>query len=188
MLGSDGGIDGEAAFLVVHTRGVGTLAPLARPGPELATLLWLEHSAGDRAAAGANELLARLREADAPVYAIKQGCVAGPADRPGLTMVEPSLVEAVLDAVASGSVVWERDPDFGYEVPSGGVDLSPQRARALLPRLLYGDHDRVYEHADLVAAKKRARHELARSLPGLDPSILAAAGWPPRATASDWRE
>ena len=186
VLGSDpAGIDRGARLLVVHCRGVGTLAPVARLSAALATLLWLEHTPSSRSAANGNALLAGLREVKAPILAIKQGCVGGPADRPGCLAIEAELIEAVLDGVVAASVVWEPDPDFGYEVPGEvpGVEGAP--ARALLPRLLYGDHDRVYEHADLVARKKRERHEIAQGLPGLDLAVTAAAGWPPRAT--NWR-
>ena len=70
------------------------------------------------------------------------------------------------------------------EVPG----LEPAQGRALLPRLLYADHDRVYEHAGLVAVKKEERWLIARSLPGLAEEVVAAAGWPPRPTANGWRE
>lgn len=177
-----------SGFLVVHCRGVGTLAPIAKLEPALAVLLWLEHEPASRDAAAANRLLSDLRETGAPLFAIKQGCVGGPADRPGCFTVEGGLIEAVLEADAAGGVLWERDPDFGYDVPSDVPGLEAELARALLPRLLYADNDRVYEHAGLVATKKRERYELARALPGLDPEIPAAAGWPPRATASGWRD
>lgn len=177
----------EASFLVVHCRGVGTLAPLVRAEPALATLLWLEHVAEPRGGEAANALLAGLRARTRPVLAIKQGCIGGPSDRPGCFTVEEPMVAAVLDAEATGEVVWERDPDFGYEVPSLVPGLDRESRRALLPRLLYGDHDRVYEHAGLVAAKKQERYELAKHVPDLDRAVIDAAGWPPAATAGDWR-
>lgn len=183
--------DGEAPdadYLVVHCRGIGTLAPIARIEAPLAVLLWLEHLPRDRDAEAGNRLLRRLREAGAPILAIKQGCVGGPADRPGRFTVEDGLIETVLDAEAANAVLWERDPDFGYEVPSEVAGLDRVAARALLPRLLYGDHDRVYEHASLVAAKKRERYELARALDGLSEEVVRVSGWPPHATHSDWRE
>lgn len=185
-LGTPSEAGGEVAFLFVHCRGVGTLAPIARVEPALATLLWLEHSPESRSGELANEMLKVLRAAAAPILSIKQGCVGGPSDRPGCVAVESDLIEAVLDGI-DASVTWESDSDFGYEVPADVPGLSESRARALLPRLLYGDHDRVYEHADLVARKKRERYELARSFGGLDDEVIAAAGWPPRATGDGWR-
>ncbi len=183
-----GAAPGVGGFTFVHCRGVGTLAPIARIGPVLAVLLWLEHSDDEeRDAIEANELLASLRSRGRPIYAIKQGSVGGPAVRPGCSEVDGALIAAVLDAVEQDAVIWERDLDFGYEVPGTVEGLDPVRSRVLLPRLLYADHDRVYEHAGLVAAKKRERYEVAVGLRGLDPEIVAASGWPPPPTAGTWR-
>lgn len=186
LIGPDAEVSGGAAFLVVPCRGVGTLAPFARVTPELAALLWLEHCPAARTAERGNRLLSALRGFDGSLLAIKQGCVGGPSDRPGCLKVEADLVEQLLDGFGRGELVWEVDPDFAYEVPGWAPGGKGERARALLPRLLYGDHDRVYEHADLVARKKRERYEIARSLPGLEAAIGAASGWPPAPT--NWRE
>ncbi len=167
---------------------MGTLAPFVRLEPELGVLLWLEHVAEPPSGEAANALLGALRGLEVPLYAIKQGCVGGPSDRPGCFTVEPPLIEAVLDACSGGTVGWERDPDFGYDVPGSVPGLDSDSARALLPRLLYADHDRVYEHAKLVAAKKRERLELARTVSGLDSDVADAAGWPPTPSGTDWRD
>ncbi len=187
ILGDQARVPSGARFVVVHCRGVGTLAPFARLRPELATLLWLEHTPRSRSAAAGNELLEDLRGLEVPLFALKQGWVGGPPDRPGCFEVEAGLIEAVLDAALGndGTVVWEPDPDFGYDVPALVPGLDPAGAQALLPRLLYGDHDRVYEHASLVAAKKRERWEIARALRGLDGAVAAASGWPPAPSADD---
>lgn len=186
MLGPEAAV-GDAGFLVIHCRGIGTLAPFVRLEPALGVLLWLEHVATSREPEAPNELLEALRATEAPLYGIKQGCVGGPGDRPGCFTVEPPLVEAVLEADRARDVAWERDPDFGYDVPGRVPGLDREPRRALLPRLLYADHDRVYEHASLVAAKKRERYELARSVPGLSQDVLDAAGWPPVPGKTDWR-
>ncbi|MDQ3102294.1 MAG: hypothetical protein M3Q53_00425 [Actinomycetota bacterium] len=187
LVGADpADVEADARFFVIPCRGVGTLAPFARVKPDLATLLWLEHAPAKRSVADGNALLSALRGLGAPVLAIKQGCVGGPPDRPGCFVVEADLIAALLAGLGRSALTWEVDPDFGYELPSDVPGLEAVSARALLPRLLYADHDRVYEHADLVARKKRERFELVESLPGLAPEIAAAAGWPPRAT--HWRE
>lgn len=186
-VGAQPGSD-AARFRVVDCRGVGALAPFARVEPALAVLLWLEHGEGERTAATANRLLAELRDAALPLFAIKQGWVAGPAERPGCFAIEAALVLAVLDEALAGRVGWEHDPDFGYELPAEVAGIEGEAARALLPRLLYGDNDRAYEHAGLVADRKRERAAIAAALPGLDAAIGAAAGWPPQPTGDEWRE
>jgi len=187
LVGPGGELDGtDPAFAVIPCRGIGTLAPLARVDPPTAVLLWLEHVAAPRSAAAAGALLERLDGLDAPLLAVKQGSVGGPADRPGCTEVRDELIAAVLGSLSE--VEWERDPDFGYEVPAVVPGLGDPEARALLPRLLYADNDRVYEHAGLVAEKMRERHALATSVSGLDARVVAASGWPPPPTGDGWRD
>jgi hypothetical protein len=184
VVGPGGELDDGCAFAVIPCRGIGTLAPLARLDPPLAVLLWLEHAAAPRDGEAANALLAALAGLDRPVLAIKQGLVGGPPERAGCAAVSPELIAAVLDGL--GDIAWERDPDFGYEVPGSVPGLPEPDARILEPRLLYADNDRVYEHADLVADKQRERHAIAAAVPGLDPGVAGASGWPPVPTGAEW--
>jgi hypothetical protein len=185
-IGPDGELDPGCRFAVVPCRGIGTLAPVAIVAPALAVLLWLEHVADPRDGDAGNDLLARLDAFDRPILAVKQGSVGGPPDRRGCAEVEAGLVGAVLAAL--DAVGWERDPDFGYQVPAAVPGLADPEARVLMPRLLYADNDRVYEHAGLVADKQRERHAIAASVAGLDPRVGAASGWPPVATGETWRD
>ena len=187
VVGAGGDVPG-AAFLVVSCNGIGALAPFARLEPPLAVLLWLEHSAQPQSGEATNRLFAELREFDGPVFAIKQGQVGGPRERPGCFAIEQSLVLAVLDRALAGEVDWEPDPDFGYDVPAAVPGVLGEAARALLPRLLYADNDRVYEHAGLVAAKQRERAAIAESVAGLVGAVRAAAGWPPVPSGDTWRD
>lgn len=190
LIGPDGSFagagDGAPGFLVVPCCGIGTLAPFASVDPATAVLLWIEHVADPREANVANDLLARLDGFDGRVYAVKQGSVGGPDERPGCERVTTELVVRLLDA--REPIAWERDPDFGYEVPASVPGLDDAAARILAPRLLYADNDRVYEHAGLVVDKKRERKGIAASVPSLDPRVGAAAGWPPAVTSGDWRD
>ncbi len=187
VIGPDGDLAaGKPAFAVVACCGIGSLAPFAAVDPAMAVLLWLEHVADPRDGAAANRLLAGLTDFEAPVFAIKQGSVGGPAERPGCVAVTAELIATLLDG--REGIEWERDPDFAYSVPASVPGLVDPAARILMPRLLYADSDRVYEHAGLVAARKRERYEMAASIIGLDPTVVAIAGWPPRPTSDDWRD
>jgi hypothetical protein len=190
VIGASGAIgepgSGPPAFAVIACRGIGTLAPFTSVDPALAVLLWIEHVAARGDAAGANALLLALEDFGGSIYTIKQGSVGGPEDRPGCTPIAAELVTGLL--AARDEIVWERDPDFGYQVPVAVPGFSDPAGRVLVPRLLYADHDRVYEHAGLVADKKRERYGLAAALSGLDPTIVAVAGWPPVATGGEWRD
>jgi hypothetical protein len=186
VIGPDGAVPAGAAFLVVDCRGIGTLAPFSRVDPALAALLWAEHRDGEPGPGTVESLLAALRGFPRETYAVKQGSVAGPPDRHGRWEIRAEVVLTVLDAAIAGTVEWEADPDFGYDVPARVPGLDEPDARALLPRLRYADHDRVYEHASLVAAKKRERAALLERIGAVDAAVSAATGWPPAPT--DWRE
>lgn len=185
-----GDFDDGARFVVVHCRGLGILPPLARVDAAMATLLWLEQTPSGRDAELARALLGRLDQGSAEVFAIKQGWVGGPPERPGALEVDVELIGSVLDGLAATAECWEEDLDFGYAVPARvtGFDDADASKRALLPRLLYSDHDRVYEHARLVADRKRELATIAASVSGLDPRVAAAAGWPPAPTGDEWRD
>jgi hypothetical protein len=186
VIGADGAAPADASFLVVDCRGIGTLAPFSRVDPALATLLWAEHREGEPEAAAANAVYAAVRDFGGEAYAIKNGSIAGPPDRPGWYEIRAEVIVAVLDAARGGEVDWETDPDFGYDVPARVLGLSEEDGRALLPRLRYADNDRVYEHAGLVAAKKRERAALLERIGAVDAAIVAATGWPP--APADWKE
>lgn len=187
LIGPDGVLGEDSLeFAVVSCRGIGTLAPFAALDPAMAVLLWIEHVAAPREATAANALLRTLEDFPGRILAIKQGSVGGPDDRPGCSSITAELIAGLL--AARSEISWEQDPDFAYEVPSSAPGISEPEARALLPRLLYADNDRVYEHAGLVAEKKRERHQIAVAVSGLDPTVIAVAGWPPEATSGDWRD
>lgn len=184
LISADGMIP-DAEFLVVHCRGAGTLAPFAQLDAPMAVLLWVEHVNRGVVAQGANSLLRELSRSSVPIYAIKHGYVGGPTDREGAAPITAALIARLLGV--RGQIVWEADPDFDYEVPAAVPGIDDPQARILLPRLHYADHDRVYEHANLAEEKKRERGELVASIPGLDPAISAASGWPPDPTADRWK-
>jgi phosphoenolpyruvate carboxykinase (ATP) len=75
-------------------------------------------------------------------------------------------------AIAEGTISWERDPDFGYDVASvvPGID-DPE---LLQPRLLYERTGRADEYRAWVERLKRERAEFLAGFPGLRAEILAA--------------
>jgi len=75
-------------------------------------------------------------------------------------------------AIAEGTIKWERDPEFGYEVAVSvpGID-DPE---ILQPRRLYERVGRSDEYAAIVRRLKRERLEFLERYPGLLPAIVAA--------------
>ncbi|MEA2646925.1 MAG: phosphoenolpyruvate carboxykinase [Chloroflexota bacterium] len=79
---------------------------------------------------------------------------------------------AVVKAIAEGTIQWEKDPDFGYEVASSLPGISDEEL--LQPRKLYARTDRGDEYAKLVERFKAERKEFLEKFPQLDPAIVAA--------------
>jgi phosphoenolpyruvate carboxykinase (ATP) len=75
-------------------------------------------------------------------------------------------------AIAEGTVQWERDADFGYEVATALPGISD--AELLRPRALYKRAGRADEYARWVQRLKRERIAFLEGYPGLEPEIIDA--------------
>jgi phosphoenolpyruvate carboxykinase (ATP) len=98
--------------------------------------------------------------------------VGGGADEPGSKKVEIEHSGAIVEAIAEGTISWETDPDFGYEVASKLPGLEDMEL--LQPRRLYERTGRADEYANWVNRLKLERIEFLAKYPGLAPEILAA--------------
>jgi len=182
-----------ARFDAVVLREDGLVPPLARISPELAAALLATGARpvnpkapplDDAAVEAARALLAGGRE----IFLFKVGLIAGPAGSPGAHGSDPGWIASVLQAALAGELIWETDPDFGYETAAVVPGLEGMAADAFCPRLLYGIADRVYEHAELVAVTKRRRRAALQEVGVDDEGLLAAAGWPIVATGQSWKD
>src|SRR5205807_1581410 len=79
---------------------------------------------------------------------------------------------AVVKAIAEGTITWERDPDFGYEVASAlpGID----DMEILQPRRLYERQGRMDEYNAVVEKLRRERQAYLAKFAGLRQEILDA--------------
>ncbi len=181
--------DRRPRFLVVASTAA-SVGPLARLGPIKAAMLALADSPepSDAQICAPADLLAALRAFPGPIFAARHGQIAGPPDQPGAVEVDRTLLRTLLEAALLDTIEWERDPDFGYEVPATTpATLTPDQALACRPRLLFTAHGRVYEHARLVAADQSRRRSRLDARPDVPAPILAATGWPPRPTSDSWK-
>ena len=120
----------------------------------------------------------RLREMiesmdyDFGVYLMSTGRVGGGEDVEGSKKIKIPHSSAIVKGIAEGTIEWEVDPDFGYEVATAvpGID----DIDILQPRKLYEDQGRGEEYAELVARVKAERDEFMAKHEGLDPAIVAA--------------
>ncbi len=120
----------------------------------------------------ANRFLELMGSCDFDVFLLNTGRVGGVEgdDRSKKVAIEHS--GAIVKAIAEGTITWERDPDFGYEVASilpGIEDLE-----LLQPRLLYVRTGRADDYAAIVERLRRERVEFLERYAALAPEIVAA--------------
>jgi phosphoenolpyruvate carboxykinase (ATP) len=120
----------------------------------------------------ANRFLELMGTHPIEVYLLNTGRVGGPAGETNAKKVEIEHSGAIVKAIAEGTIQWERDPDFGYEVASALPGIND--LELLQPRRLYERTERAEEYASWVARLKRERVEFLEGYPGLAPEIIAA--------------
>jgi phosphoenolpyruvate carboxykinase (ATP) len=79
--------------------------------------------------------------------------------------------EAIVQGIVEGSIAWETDPDFGYEVATsvpGVEDLE-----LLEPGRLYRRQGRLAEYEEMVARLQKERAEYLAAYAMLDPAVAA---------------
>ncbi len=165
----------SARFVAVILRDEGVAPVLAALDPaQAAAYLALADDQGPaERAAGANRFLERLRASGASSYLLKEGRVGG-QDPDRSIEIGDAHVPAILDGIVSGTIEWERDPDFGFRVAAAVRGVEGRDRFLLIPRFLYARTERVYEYAALVPELKRRRTEALSTLPALDAEIAQA--------------
>ena len=106
------------------------------------------------------------------VYLLNTGRVGGPDDDPRGKKVRIADSSAAVRAIAEGTIGWERDPDFGYEVATRVPGI--EDPELLQPRSLYQRTGRAEEYRQLVAHLTEERTGYLETFPGLDPQVVAA--------------
>jgi phosphoenolpyruvate carboxykinase (ATP) len=119
-----------------------------------------------------NRFLELMDSCHFAVYLLNTGRVGGPdADERSKKVTIP-YSSAVVKAIAEGTIEWELDPDFGYEVASEVPDVDD--AEVLQPRRLYERQGRGDEYAGIVQRLKDERRKYLTRFPGLRPEIVRA--------------
>jgi len=115
-----------------------------------------------------------LKNSPMEVYLMSTGRVGGAEDQSGSKKVKIPHSSAVVKAIAEGTIEWEEDPDFGYQV-ARSVPGFPEEDRELLrPRRLYERTGRLEEYKEHVERLAEERAEYMARWPELDPEIAAA--------------
>jgi len=117
-----------------------------------------------------NRLAELLREHPLEVFVLNTGRVGGPEDDDRSKKIKIPVSSAIVKGIAEGTITWEDDPSFGYQVATEvpGVD-DPELLR---PRMLYERQGRQDEYREQVATYKRERTEYLAGFPGLDDAII----------------
>jgi phosphoenolpyruvate carboxykinase (ATP) len=119
-----------------------------------------------------NRLAELLETHPLQVYLLNTGRVGGPDGDDRSKKIRIPHSSAIVKGIAEGSIVWDEDPDFGYQVASAvpGVDDE----ELLQPRRLYERQHRTDEYRGQVERLKADRAEYLAGFPGLDEAIVKA--------------
>jgi phosphoenolpyruvate carboxykinase (ATP) len=119
-----------------------------------------------------NRFFELLATAPMDIYLMNTGWVGGGDGDPNAKKVSIPISSAVVKAIADGTIKWENDPDFNYEVAASvpGID----DLEFLQPRKLYERQGRSEEYEGEVARLKGERLAFLASFPGLSPKIVGA--------------
>jgi phosphoenolpyruvate carboxykinase (ATP) len=119
-----------------------------------------------------NRFLELLDSCGFEVFLLNTGRVGGPPDNENSKKVSIAYSSAVVKAIAEGTIEWEADPDFGYEVASSlpGID----DIEILQPGRLYERTGRLGEYAAIVERLRDERRDFLAKYPGLRSEIVDA--------------
>src|SRR6266511_346394 len=117
-----------------------------------------------------NRLAELLSTHPLEVFLMNTGRVGGPNEDDRSKKVRIPHSSAVVAAIAGGTITWDEDPDFGYQVASGvpGID----DVELLQPRRLYERQGRADEYRRHVVRLKAERARYLAGFPGLEAAII----------------
>ena len=117
-----------------------------------------------------------LESSPMEVYLMNTGRVGGRDDDERSKKVRIHHSSAIVKGVAEGTIEWEEDPDFGYQVAKRVPDMDEEGEEILQPRKLYERQGRTEEYNQIVERLKNERREYMAKWEGLNPEIALAAG------------
>lgn len=121
-----------------------------------------------------NRFLELLDTHELNVFVLNTGRIGGGDAVEGSKKVKIPHSSAIVQGIVEGTISWETDPDFGYEVATSVPGMDD--IEVLQPRRLYERQGRGAEYARLVERFKRERREYLSAFPGLDEAIVKSIG------------
>jgi phosphoenolpyruvate carboxykinase (ATP) len=119
-----------------------------------------------------NRFLELMQSCDLEVYLMNTGRVGGPDSEESSKKVKIPHSSACVKGIAEGTIEWETDPDFGYDVAKSVPDFDDDEL--LQPSKLYERTGRGDDYRNLVERIKTEREAYLAKWPGLDQTIIDA--------------
>jgi phosphoenolpyruvate carboxykinase (ATP) len=123
-----------------------------------------------------NRFCELLESSPMDVYLMNTGRVGGRDEDERSKKVRIQHSSAIVKGIAEGTIEWEDDSDFGYQVAASVPGMEGDDLEILQPRKLYERQSRLDEYNQMVARLKGERREYMAKWEGLNPEIAAAAG------------
>lgn len=115
-----------------------------------------------------------LESSPMEVYLMNTGRVGGGDGDERSRKVRIHHSSAIVKGIAEGTIEWEADSDFGYEVAKSVPGMEGDDLEILQPRKLYERQGRAEEYAQMVERLKSERREYMQKWEGLNPEIVEA--------------
>jgi len=115
-----------------------------------------------------------LESSPMEVYLMNTGRVGGRDEDERSRKVRIKHSSAIVKGIAEGTIEWEEDPDFGYQVAARVDGIDGEDNDILQPRKLYERQGRLDEYNRSVERLKDERREYIAKWEGLTPEIAAA--------------
>ena len=112
-----------------------------------------------------NRFLELMAEHQLDVYLMNTGRVGGPEDDERSLKVRIKHSSAIVKGIAEGTIEWEDDPDFGYQVAARVPGIDQSDAAVLRPRELYESQGRSEEYQKIVDRLREERTAYLQKFP-----------------------
>jgi len=115
-----------------------------------------------------------LESSNMEVFLLNTGRVGGGEGDELSKKVRIQHSSAIVKGIAEGTIEWEQDPDFGYQVAKAVPGMGVDDTDILQPRKLYDRQGRAFEYRAIVDRLKTERREYMQKWEGLKSEIAAA--------------
>ncbi|MEK6289300.1 MAG: phosphoenolpyruvate carboxykinase [Acidobacteriota bacterium] len=117
-----------------------------------------------------------LESSPMEVFLMNTGRVGGRDEDERSKKVRIQHSSAIVKGIAEGTIEWQEDPDFGYQIAAMVPGMDGEDNEILQPRKLYERQGRTDEYEQIVERLKNERREYMAKWEGLNPEMVQAVG------------